>query len=174
MKLREDESNCSKKLTINNLREINVYTDGSCHTQLLIGAWAAILFIDGQRIELSGIENNTTHNAMELMAVIKVIEYLSEHYPSHLVINIITDSQYVAGLFAREAKLSTAGYITKKGNEVRNADLVKRLYDLNSKYKLNFTKVKAHQKSGEKENINAEVDVLVRGIMRMEVDRRSK
>ena len=156
------------------MNEIYVYTDGSCHTQLLIGAWAAILLIAGQRIELSGIENNTTHNAMELMAVIEAIEYLSEHYPSLPTINIITDSQYVSGLFAREERLSSSGFITKKGNEVRNTNLVKRLYDLNAKHQLHFTKVKAHQKSGEAENINVEVDVLVRGVMRMEVDRRSK
>ena len=154
------------------MNEIYVYSDGSCHTQLLIGAWAAILLIDGQRIELSGIENNTTHNAMELLAVIKAIEYLIEHYPNLLSINIITDSQYVSGLFAREAKLSSAGFITKKGYEVRNAELVKRLYELNSKHKLDFTKVKAHRKSGEAENINDDVDKLVRGVMRLEVDRR--
>ncbi len=157
------------------MKETYVYTDGSCHTQLLIGSWAAILFVDGERMELSGIENNTTHNAMELVAVIKAIEYLREHYPSLPAINIITDSQYVAGLFAREERLSNAGFITKKGNEVRNAEEVKRLYELNSKYQLNFTKIKAHQKSSDVvENINDEVDKLVRGIMRMEAERRSK
>ncbi len=155
------------------MREIIVYTDGSCHTQLLIGAWAAILLIAGQRIELSGVENNTTHNAMELVAVIKAIEYLSEHYPSLPTINIVTDSQYVSGLFARESKLSSAGFITKKGNELRNAELVKRLYELNANHQLHFTKVKAHQKTREVENINDEVDMLVRGIMRREVEQRN-
>ena len=55
---------------------VEIYTDGSCHTQFLIGAWAAIIFISGEKIILSGIENYTTHNRMELMAVIKALEFI--------------------------------------------------------------------------------------------------
>jgi len=40
---------------------IESYTDGSCHTKLKVGAWAAIIFIDGKEIVLKSIELNTTN-----------------------------------------------------------------------------------------------------------------
>ena len=54
-----------------------VYTDGSCDTQFLTGAWVCILLIGEERQQLSGLEMNTTHNRMELLAVIKGIEFFS-------------------------------------------------------------------------------------------------
>ena len=35
-------------------QEIYVYTDGSCHTQKLTGAWVAILLWNDQKIFLQG------------------------------------------------------------------------------------------------------------------------
>ena len=48
------------------MNSAEIYTDGSCHTQQCIGAWAAIILIDQQKIVLSGRENDTTHNRMEI------------------------------------------------------------------------------------------------------------
>jgi ribonuclease HI len=104
-----------------------IYTDGSCHTQHLCGGWAAIIFIDDQKVVLTGEETDTTHNRMELMAVIKAISYVQEKYPSVTNIRIISDSQYVVGLTDRSAKLLSNNFITKKGTEISNADLVKIL-----------------------------------------------
>ena len=82
-------------------KAIQVYTDGSCHTQLCIGAWAAIIFIGDVKIILSGIEKNTTHNRMELIAVIKALEYIEQNEQAALI-TVVTDSQYVTGLPARQ------------------------------------------------------------------------
>jgi len=58
--------------------KFEIYTDGSCHTQLCIGAWASIILVDDKKIVLSGKEFNTTHNRMEILAVIKSIKYLTK------------------------------------------------------------------------------------------------
>ena len=58
-----------------------IYTDGSCHTQHCIGAWASIVFIGNEKIILSGKEINTTHNRMELLAVINAVEYIQNNNP---------------------------------------------------------------------------------------------
>jgi len=148
---------------------IIIYTDGSCHTQRRIGAWAALIFIDGVKLTLTGIAQDTTQNAMELTAVIKALEYIGAHYKELPVIPIITDSQYVARLAGREEKLKGRNFVTKKGIEIRNQELVKRLLHLNSEMNLTFIKVKAHQAKTEEDNYNIEVDKLARRICREEV-----
>ena len=145
---------------------IDIYTDGSCHTQLLIGGWAAILFIDHEKVVLTGQETDTTHNRMELTAVIKAVNYVQTNYPAATSIDIFSDSQYVIGLRGRKARLSAAGFTTNAGKQIQNADLVKELLALDESLTLNFTKIKAHQKENETVNHNIEVDKLARKIVR--------
>lgn len=149
---------------------IDIYTDGSCHTQHLIGGWAAILFIGREKIVLSGTETNTTHNRMELTAVIKAIEYVQANYKDTTIINIFSDSQYVIGLPARKEKLSAKAFTTSAGNDIQNADLVKELLALDGSLTLLFTKIKAHQKQTDIANHNIEVDKLSRKLVREAVN----
>ena len=72
---------------------IQVYTDGSCHTQLEIGAWVAIIIIDHDKLLLSGLADNTTHHRMELMAVLKAMEWIVTNRNTRIDINVITESQ---------------------------------------------------------------------------------
>ena len=96
------------------LQNVEIYTDGSCHTQHCLGAWVAIIFIVGEKIILSGNELNTTHNRMELTAVIKALQYIQQVNPKIPAIKIVTDSQYVTGLQAREKGFSTLNLLQKK------------------------------------------------------------
>ncbi len=82
-----------------------IYTDGSCHTQQCVGAWAAVLLIDEQKIVLSGKENDTTHNRMEILAVINAIKYIQQHFTIISKIKIVSDSQYVIGLIRKMLKI---------------------------------------------------------------------
>ncbi|MBC7865019.1 MAG: ribonuclease HI [Bacteroidia bacterium] len=145
---------------------LEIYTDGSCHTQLLIGGWAALIFTGKEKIILSGKENNTTHNRMELVAVISAIEYTQKNYPLTKELTVFSDSQYVIGLKAREKKFRASDFTTKKGNEVRNSDLVKKLLRLEETLTIHFIKVKAHQQKTEAINHNIEVDLICRKIVR--------
>jgi ribonuclease HI len=151
--------------SINN-SAIEIYTDGSCHTQRKVGAWAAIIFIDDEKIVLQDTVSETTHNRMELIAVIKSIEYILKEIPDNKQIKIYTDSQYVEKIPDRTRKLVSKDFKTKKGVEIQNADLVQELIDLLNSTAIEFIKVKAHQKTSDMPNYNREVDKLSRKLVR--------
>jgi ribonuclease HI len=103
---------------------------------------------------------------MELTAVIKAIQYVKEHHSAVTAIRIISDSQYVVTLADRKEKLSARSFSTKKGTDIRNADLVKLFLDLIIDPPVEFIKIKAHQKSGNELNFNIVADKLSRSIVR--------
>lgn len=146
--------------------KIKIYTDGSCHTQQKIGGWAAVILIENEKIELKGHELETTHNAMELLAVLKALKFLKENNIDSTKIEIVSDSQYVVGILNRKEKLKQVNFLTKKNIPIRNVDLVKRLIEKIETLPISFTKVKAHQKKKAQENYNRVVDKLARAEVR--------
>ncbi len=152
---------------------IVIYTDGSCNSKHGVGAWASLLFIDESKVVLTGTEEQTTHQRMELEAVIKSFEYLVKANLLHKAVKLYTDSQYVTGLSSRKMKLNASGFITRKNVPIRNSDLVRILIEYSEMMNVQFIKVKAHQKNND-QNRNREVDLLVRKIVRQEVNTRYK
>ncbi len=150
-----------------------IFTDGSCHTQLRIGAWAAIVFIDNEKTVLSGMEENTTHNRMELVAVIKALEFAASKIHDKQEIKIVSDSQYAVGLRERRVKFVAQNFLTKAGKEIQNSDLVKELLGFDQKMTISFQKIKAHQKRSSVVNYNIEADKLCRKMVRERVSRSS-
>jgi len=146
--------------------KIEIFTDGSCHTQKRVGAWAALIFVDKEKTTLKGCEFDTTHNRMELLAVINAIKWLKEHDLASETINIFSDSQYVINLNNRAEKLNAKEFLTNKGTAIKNEDLVKELLNYYSSYDVKLIKVKAHQKNTGAENFNREVDMIVRKLVR--------
>ena len=143
---------------------IEIYTDGSSHTQKLIGAWAAIIYYNKTKIIIKQVETNTSHNRMEMQAVIQAIKFVDTNYSTNIPIIINSDSQYVVNLVDRNEKLKKNEFITKKGNPVKNLDLVITLIDQIETHEITFNKIKAHVKDGDIKN--REVDLLVRKLMR--------
>ncbi len=141
---------------------IQIFTDGSCHTQKRVGGWAAILFFENQQIEIKGHVYDTTHNAMEILAVLKALDYLEKNEIGFSKIEIISDSQYVVRIIERKEKLQLANFLTKKNTPIRNVDLVKKLISKIETMPLAFFKIKAHQKKTKKINYNRVVDKLAR------------
>lgn len=144
---------------------ISAYTDGSCNTSTLFGAWAAIILIGNEKIILEGHANQTTHQRMELTAVIEALAFIEKSMDS-LPIIIYTDSQYVKDLQNRKEKLLSSAFITKKKTELANVDLIKRIFSLCEKSNVTFVKVKSHAKTSSVENFNREADMLCRKIVR--------
>jgi len=157
-----------------NNQNIKAYTDGSCNTSYKFGAWAGIIFINDKEVVLSNTEKDTTNNRMELSAVINVIEYLIENGFGKLQIIIYTDSQYVEGIERRIPKFKLKNYKTKKGEPIRNEDLVRKLVHFIETTKLSFVKVKAHQKETNTKNYNRFVDKLSRKLVREYVSENYK
>lgn len=145
---------------------VEIYTDGSCDTNYKIGAWVAILLVETGTIVLSGTLTDTTHNRMELIAVIEALEHLQAHHPSISTIRIYSDSQYVINLTGRKEKLETAGFLSKKGTNLKNEDLLKHALNLFKTFTIEFIKVTAHKKRTETINFNIEADKLSRKIVR--------
>ena len=143
-----------------------IFTDGSCHTQLKIGAWVAIILIDEHKIILSEKVFNTTHQRMELTAVIEGLQHLQQNFTQIKSVKIISDSQYVVGLVARQLKLEVTNFMTKADEPISNADLVKQLFATLKKFNCEFEKIKAHQKKTTTVNYNIEADKLSRKIVR--------
>ncbi len=143
---------------------IEIYTDGSSHTQKLIGAWAAIIYYNKTKIIIKQVETNTSHNRMEMQAVIQAIKFVDTNYSSNIPIIINSDSQYVVNLVDRKEKLKKNEFFTRKGNPVKNLDLVTTLIDQIETHEITFNKIKAHVKDGDIKN--REVDLLVRKLMR--------
>ena len=54
--------------------KFKIYTDGACSEILAKGGWAAIILDDSNQSSISGSENNTTNNRMELIAPIMALK----------------------------------------------------------------------------------------------------
>lgn len=147
---------------------IDVFTDGSCHTQMLAGAWVALIDLEEGRKVLQGIARPTTHHRMELMAVLQALEFLLECRPGAAA-RIITDSQYVNDLVRREDKLTASGFTTKAGRKIVNEDLLLQFYRLLKLVPVSFVKVKAHQHDADVPPGNHEADLLSRSLVRQAV-----
>lgn len=148
-------------------QSIAVFTDGSCHSQLKKGGWASIIIVDARKVVLEGNALETTHQRMELTAVIKALKHLEQEELMERSITVYSDSQYVVGLMKRRDHLIQSRYRTKKLKVVRNLDLVRELLDFMSMTNIQFVKVKAHQKRSDLETqLNREVDLLSRKNMR--------
>jgi ribonuclease HI len=150
---------------------IELYTDGSCHTQIKTGAWASIILLDGDKTVLKGIENNTTHNRMELLAVINAIAFIDEKKIGSPLV-IYTDSQYVSRIPERKDKLKSKQFRTSREVSIQNADLVQTLIQQIELHSIRFIKVKAHQKTDNRNaKYNGEVDKMARAMVRESVTR---
>jgi ribonuclease HI len=136
-----------------------------------MGSWVAIVFAAEKKIVLSGTIADTTHHRMELTAVIEAIKYARLYYPAASEINIVSDSQYVTGLEGRSAKLSAAGFRTKAGNDIQNADLVKEFLGLFEHHAFTLKKIKAHQAKNNETEHNIEADRLSRQLLRSTLNR---
>jgi len=153
---------------------ITIYTDGSCHTQLRRGAYVALIFIEGVKTIIEDVEDNTTHNRMELMAVINAVRYLDKQNVSTDRIDVFTDSQFVAGLPTRYKELQKKNFLTNKGALIQNADLIQVFINQLETHPIHLVKVAAHQKQTGKTNYNREADKLVRSLMRRSIDEKTK
>lgn len=152
---------------------IEIYSDGSCNQQYKIGGWASIVIIDNKETLLKGEELETTHNRMELLGFIKAIEYLETINMSKNKIRIISDSQYLVNLNERREKLKAANFITGKGTNIQNKDLVEKIIYYIENMDIEFVKIKAHQKRNEIRNVNREVDKISRQIVRNSVQKNN-
>jgi len=134
---------------------IKIYTDGSCLKNPGNGGWAAIIFMNNEKIIISGCKKNTTNNQMELMAAIEALKKI----PKDQEVQMYTDSKYVKmGITEWIKKWSQNDWKTSSKQKVKNIELWKELNDISKKHKIEWHWVKAHAGNPN----NEEVDELAK------------
>jgi ribonuclease HI len=134
---------------------IKIYTDGSCLENPGNGGWAAIIFMNNEKIIISGCKKKTTNNQMELMAAIEALKKI----PKDQEVQMYTDSKYVKmGITEWIKKWSQNDWKTSSKQKVKNIELWKELNDISKKHKIEWHWVKAHAGNPN----NEEVDELAK------------
>ena len=125
-----------------NMKKVKIYTDGACSGNPGKGGWGAVLFYRDEKREISGYEENTTNNKMELTAAIKALERLKE--PCE--VELYSDSAYLVNAFLEGwlTKWQMNGFKSSNKKPVQNVDLWQKLIDLNNIHKITWIKVKGH------------------------------
>ena len=87
------------------MKTVTLYTDGACSGNPGPGGWGAILSYNGFEKELSGGEDKTTNNRMELTGVIMGLKALKEP----CIVELYSDSKYVIDALEKGEKRQKTG-----------------------------------------------------------------
>ena len=120
---------------------INIYTDGACSGNPGPGGWGVFIENSGNVTELSGRDENTTNNRMELKAVIEALKFFTIN--SELTIH--TDSKYVMDGASRWIiNWKKNNWKTAQKKDVKNKDLWIEIDNLLNYHDVSWVWVKGH------------------------------
>jgi len=107
--------------------QTGVFTDGSSHPNPGPGGWGFVWAEDGEiQVEGHGAANDTTNNRMELTALIEAYKAL----PKNAEVTVFSDSQLCVNTITKWATVWEKRDWTRKGDPLKNLDLVKELLKL--------------------------------------------
>lgn len=137
------------------MKQVSIYTDGACSGNPGNGGWGALIIYKNVEKELSGCEENTTNNRMELMAAISALEVLKEPCS----VDLYTDSQYVKNGITEWIKgWIKNGWKNSQKKPVKNRELWLRLVEAADKHQITWHWIEGH--AGHE--FNERVDELAR------------
>ena len=126
---------------------VEIFTDGACRGNPGPGGWAALLRKGTSEKMISGAEEISTNNQMELMAAIQGLEQLKKP----VRVTLTTDSQYVRqGITQWIEGWKRNGWMTSQKKPVKNRELWQRLDAAVAEHQVEWLWVKGH--SGHREN----------------------
>jgi ribonuclease HI len=135
--------------------QVTIFTDGACSGNPGPGGWAALLQFGGVEKELSGSENSTTNNRMEITAAVMAFRALKESCQ----VDIFTDSEYlkkgITSWIINWKKLGWRRGSPGKTKPLANADLWKELDQVISKHQVNWHWVRGHTGHPHNERVDA-------------------
>ena len=121
--------------------KLKIYTDGACSGNPGKGGWAAVILDGKNQSSISGSENKTTNNRMELMAPIMALKKIKTK--SEII--IYTDSRYVKdGITEWIKKWKLNNWKSANKKPVKNRDLWVKLDNCCQKHNVSWKWVKAH------------------------------
>lgn len=129
-------------------KHVELFTDGACSGNPGKGGWGAILRYGKTQKELSGGEDITTNNRMELTAAIEGLKALKEP----CFVTLVTDSKYLSDglLKGWAASWRKNGWKKADKKPALNSDLWEELLNLSEIHNLDIVWVKGH--AGHPEN----------------------
>lgn len=142
------------------MEKIEVYTDGACSGNPGNGGYAFVI-LKGEKeiLKLSGSQENTTNNYMELKAIVRAIEHVISELGSiptknKIEVLIHSDSAYCINPVEKGwiKFWESNGWISRTGEPIKNLELWIKLNSLlkHRKFEFKFVKIKGH--SGDRYN----------------------
>ena len=133
------------------LPAVEIFTDGACSGNPGPGGWGALLRFGDRERELSGGEEQTTNNRMELTAVIQALAALKR--PCRITLH--TDSKYVLDGYERWMPgWKKRGWKTADNKPVKNQDLWEALDQGIRGHTVTWVWVKGHAGHAENERVD--------------------
>ncbi len=125
------------------MTDLIAFTDGGCRGNPGVGAWAFVLVDPKTRraLERAGGEPKTTNNRMEMWAAIAA---LMEVPPEESSVLVLSDSKYLIGCCTEWMPGWKAKGWRRKGEPLKNLDLLQKLDELLSPRKVDFRWVAGH------------------------------
>lgn len=129
------------------MKLVEIFSDGACKGNPGPGGWGVLLRMGDNEKELSGSEADTTNNRMEMTAVVRGLEALTEPCK----VTVCSDSKYVIdGMTKWIHGWKKKGWINASKKPVRNADIWHELIEAAAPHTIDWQWVKGH--SGHAEN----------------------
>lgn len=134
---------------------VEIFADGACSGNPGVGGFAAILRSGGKEKELSGCEELTTNNRMELLGVIFGLEALRQPCS----VRVTTDSTYIVkGMTEWMKGWLKNNWRNSQKKEVLNRDLWERLLNACKQHEVEWAWIRGHNGHAE----NERCDLLAR------------
>lgn len=160
---------------------VHLFTDGSCDPHSKVGYGAALWVEDRERSELEALAgairarrfHPTSSSALELECLLWAFAELDS---SVREVTVYTDSQTIAGLQARRAKLEAKGFCSAAGNPLSLGTLYRELFAAFDRIDCRVCKLEGHEAASRKtrsDQIFALVDRKARAALKSDIRGRS-
>jgi len=156
---------------------LRFYTDGACSgngKEDAVGGWGVVVCLPKKQIKISGGEKATTNNRMELTAVLKALSWYTKNKSEQEYkidkVEVYSDSSYVINSVNQNWLYfwKRNGFISSKGEAVKNKDLWLKLISKLNKFKSEGVKVELIKVKGHD---GVALNELVDGLAKSAVNR---
>lgn len=138
------------------MNKLLLFTDGSVNVQSKVGYGACLLIAEKEikvvdlysRVKVQRFEN-TSSTKLELQTLLWALEKVE----ANRQIITYTDSQNIIQLLERRKRLEQNNFYSNKGELLNNHKLYKEFYQRIDKINCEFVKVKGHQPTQKKDEI---------------------
>ncbi|MGC4093893.1 MAG: ribonuclease HI [Polyangiaceae bacterium] len=135
------------------MSDLIAFTDGGCRGNPGVGAWAFLLVEAKTRkaLERAGGEQTTTNNRMEMWAAIAALEAIKR--PNARIL-LVSDSKYLISCCTEWMAGWKAKGWKKKGDPLKNVDLLQKLDALLATRSVEFRWVAGHSGHAGNEHVD--------------------